>query len=46
MNRQYEVYVNGILARKFLTLNKAVECAMKYFPSYIVKNNAVIWKGV
>lgn len=45
--RHYKLYVNGVLARKFMTLQMAVKHAIKYFPSYVVdeRNNAVVWKG-
>lgn len=46
MDRQYCLYVNGVLAKRFLTLNAAIKEALKHFPSYIKKNNAVVWTGV
>lgn len=47
MNKRYAIFVNGILARRQLTLNGAIKTAMQYFPSYVVDTvtNAVVWKG-
>lgn len=45
LNKRYALYVNGLLAKRFLTLNVAIKEAMKFFPSYVTKDNAVVWTG-
>lgn len=47
-NKKYNLYVNGILAKRFLTAGGAIKEAMKFFPSYVSNNltNKVIWTGV
>lgn len=46
-NKKYNLYVNGILAKRFLTAGGAVKEAMKFFPSYVTNTttNKVVWTG-
>lgn len=48
MEHPYMLYVNGILAKRFMTKGKAIRYAMQYFPSYIKdeRTGAVVWKGI
>lgn len=47
IRKPYMIFVGGILAERRMTRAKAIQTAMRFFPSYIVyePTNAVIWTG-
>lgn len=45
--KPFKLYVNGILARCFMTKGMAIKYGMNFFPSYIEdsRTNKIVWNG-